>query len=331
MIQQKTLLVFGTIYDQSESHLWRFLDAVVCTDDPSGMPTVVFDMFEEWFDIEFLLASLAFHTQYYNPMNSDLCVARHYTVGIICRMILMLVVRGPGHANRDRLLQANGIEVLMNAIDNHHNTVGDVLGDGLLPCVSVFLHIFGPDDSTAETHLTTTTYRSARELRKFKYGSLTYPDKTATLPRFVLDTLVMMLHHRRDHYGVVFTEALERTTQLLALLLGKGESFCGGKWNFWRAMEHVAYAVSTYTCMIKQGAETGVDVRAYAASVRQIITHMDRAALTVETYRETTLKSKVYENYFPAYMSATKSHRALDDKFEATMKDVIAHKGEAAP
>jgi len=330
MIQQKTLLVFGTVYDRSEKNLWQFLDAMVYTDDPSGMPTVVFDMFQESFDIEFLLESLAFHTKYYNPMNSEFFVAANHTVGIICRMILMLVVRGPGHANRDRLLQANGIEVLMNAIDNHHNTVGDVLGAGLFPCVSLFLHMFGSDDNTAETHLTITTHMNKRELRKFKYGSLMYPDKKATLPRFVLDTLSMMIHNRFNQYGVVFTEALERTTQLFALLLGKGETFCRGKWTCWNAMEHVAHAVQNYTRVIKQEGETGVDVQYYAASVRHIITHMDRAALTLETYRENTLKSDVYKKNFTNYMIATQSYRRDDDKFEAAIKEVIAHKGQAA-
>ena len=58
---------------------------------------------------------------------------------------------------------------------------------------------------------------------------------------------------------------------------------------------------------------------------------MDRAALTLETYRENTLKSKVYEKNFINYMSATQCYRALDDKFDAAIKEVIAHKGEAAP
>jgi hypothetical protein len=329
MIQQKKRLGFGTVRPNSEHHVWQFLETMLCTKDPFAMPTMVFDMFQASFDIEFLLHSLDEHTKYYNTMNTNFGFKSNHTLGTICQMILILVVRGPGHANRDRLLQIMGVETLMNAIDNHHNTHGDVLGAGLLPCVNLFLHMFGPDDNTAETHLTITTQWSARELRKFEYGQFNNAQNTATLPSFVLLTLNLMLHNLHRHYGIHFIEALERVTQLLAMLVGKGELWCRGNWNCWYAMGRIADTIATYT-RTNAPREIGVNVESYVTSIQKIVTHMDRVALTIETYRKNTLKSNLYKNCFDSYMRETKSYRAYDDTFAATLKDVIDSNNMAA-
>ena len=329
MIRHKKRLGFESVSPHSERHVWQFLETMLCTKDTFAMPAMVFDMFQASFDIEFLLQSLDDHTLYYNTMNTNFGLKSNHTLGIICQMILILVVRGPAHANRDRLLQIKGVETLMNAIDNHHNTHGDVLGAGLLPCVNLFLHMFGPDDNTAETHLTMTTQSSARELRTFHYGQYNRAQTTATLPSFVLLTLNYMLHNRQGHYGIHFIEALERVTQLLVMLLGKGELWCRGKWNCWHAMNNIADAIATYT-RTNAPREIGVNVESYVTLIRKIVTHMDRVALTIETYRKNTLKLKLRKNCFDNYMTETKSYRAYDDTFAATLNDIIGCNNMAA-
>jgi len=94
-------------------------------------------------------------------------------------------------------------------------------------------------------------------------------------------------------------------------------------------MNNIADAIATYT-RTNAPREIGVNVESYVTLIRKIVTHMDRVALTIETYRKNTLKLKLRKNCFDNYMTETKSYRAYDDTFAATLNDIIGCNNMAA-
>jgi len=320
-IQTKQLGIMVDVYDEREHHLWQFMGAVAHTTDPNHVSNEFLNNFQSWFNVEFLLISLSIHTKTYNHMNSEYDLLVNNTVGIICRMILMLVVRIDRNIDRDRLLTPDGMSTLMNAIDNHRNTSGDVLGAGHLPCIKILAHMFGANDNTVDTHLTISTRQNPVELRRFGYSTNhnTYR-RISSLPDFIKLTLEFMIHTTRTYYGMHFTETLERTTGLLATLFCKGELFCVGIWGCCNIIDELFPVIGTYNQMIDDAQTNGLDVQSYTAAIINTVNNVDRMLIAAKQHKRNTTTDHFHENRFVHYLNITQRYRAHGNNFEAAMR-----------
>jgi len=264
-------------------------------------------------------------------MNSEYDLLVNNTVGIICRMILMLVVRIDRNIDRDRLLTPDGMSTLMNAIDNHHNTFGDVLGAGHLPCIKILAHMFDANDNTVDTHLTISTRQNPPELRKFGYRTTdSIYQKTSSLPVFIKCILNFMIHTPRIDYGMHFTETLERTTGLLTTLFCKGESFCRGTWGCWNIITDLCPVIGTYIHMIHNAENNEVDVQSYTTAMIKTVNNVDRMLIAVEQHRNNTISDHIYEGIFVHYLHTTNGFRAPHNNFEVSMRNIIRERSDVA-
>jgi len=185
--------------DAAELFLWDCLDTFVA--DPETL-----EIFNKYFTIEFLLASLCYFTSNDNPVLvdhakdlennrlSDCC-------GLTCKFIKLLT-SGSNSNNRRRLLDAGGIAVLMNTISyqyrQYHYEENDVV---CAVCIDVLCDIVRSVENADNRYLKLSDVEGQTVPVRFLYSIAKNQQIESTLLVFLSETLNRVLLNHSTIFG----------------------------------------------------------------------------------------------------------------------------------
>jgi hypothetical protein len=185
--------------DTTELFLWNFLDMFVV--DPKTL-----EIFNKFFTIEFLLASLCYFTSNDNPVQVE--YARQLEIeflsecsGHTCNFIKLLT-SGSNSNNRRRLLDSGGIAVLMNTISyqyrQYHYKPDDVV---CVVCIDILSDIVHSVENAGNRHLKFSALKGQSVPVRFLYTIAENKPIKNTLLVFLSETLGRILLQHATTFG----------------------------------------------------------------------------------------------------------------------------------